>query len=57
MTAVGQERRIWALLGTSAVALNSDICLRRNDETGQIQTFGTAGKAHIFDLLSGAREN
>ncbi|MFY9695399.1 MAG: hypothetical protein WAK35_16800, partial [Xanthobacteraceae bacterium] len=24
---------------------------------GQIQTFGTAGKAHLFYLLSGAREN
>jgi hypothetical protein len=26
-------------------------------ETGQIQAFGTAGKAHLFCLLSGAREN
>jgi hypothetical protein len=30
MTALGQERRIWAFVGTSAVTLNADICLRCN---------------------------
>ena len=30
MPPLGQERRIWAFLGTSAVPLNADIFLRRN---------------------------
>ena len=30
MSPLGQERRIWAFLGTSAVTLNADIRLRRN---------------------------
>jgi hypothetical protein len=30
MTALGQERRIWAFVGTSAVTLNADMCLHRN---------------------------
>ena len=30
LTVSGQGRQIWALLGTSVVALNADICLRRN---------------------------
>jgi hypothetical protein len=30
MSAKGQERRILAFLGTSAITLNADICLRRN---------------------------
>ena len=30
MSELGQERRIWAFLGMSAVTLIADICLRRN---------------------------
>jgi hypothetical protein len=30
MSASGQERRICAFVGTSAVTLNADICSRRN---------------------------
>ena len=30
MSQLGQERQIWAIVGTSVVALNADICLRRN---------------------------